>query len=497
LLALFETLIAMTEQVLVVDNGADTIKFGRASWENPRLLRNCTARMSKNMQTLVGDDVENITNGSLLRYTRPFDRGYLVNWNTEMEVWSMMLDKHHLDCSDPSSHSLVLTEPPVNFEALQNDTNEVIFEEFGFDRYLRRSAPWFSAYEFAHHFDAKHMKRGPGATAKTNQQEDAATCAMELDVDGSSSSTSNSDDDDPSRHPSPSLHSVPARSCCVVIDCGFSFSHVVPFTGLCARLDAATRVNVGGKLLTNYLKETVSYRQWNMMDEFKLMEQVKQEVCYISPSPCQDLLEFERLRNNRGTLVYDSGLNSSHPESPAGRAAQKLSILRRHFVLPDFQNIMRGFVLPLGQAPSPGDQVLSVETERFTVPEVLFRPSILGMSTGGLVESGCARLVSQLDLSSQALACPHFVLTGGSCLFPGFQERFDADVRSVLPAAVAYNSFLPREPQMYAWQGARHFASDEAQRGRLASLMVSRQEYLDQGHERINARMRGLWVGSG
>lgn len=26
---------------------------------------------------------------------------------------------------------------------------------------------------------------------------------------------------------------------------------------------------MGGKLLTNYLKEVVSYRQWNMMDEFE------------------------------------------------------------------------------------------------------------------------------------------------------------------------------------------------------------------------------------
>lgn len=27
---------------------------------------------------------------------------------------------------------------------------------------------------------------------------------------------------------------------------------------------------MGGKLLTNYLKEVVSYRQWNMMDEFEV-----------------------------------------------------------------------------------------------------------------------------------------------------------------------------------------------------------------------------------
>jgi actin-related protein 6 len=35
------------------------------------------------------------------------------------------------------------------------------------------------------------------------------------------------------------------------------------------------RLNIGGKLLTNYLKELVSYRQWNMMDEYLLMNQVR------------------------------------------------------------------------------------------------------------------------------------------------------------------------------------------------------------------------------
>lgn len=38
---------------------------------------------------------------------------------------------------------------------------------------------------------------------------------------------------------------------------------------LCCPIQAL-RVNVGGKLLTNYLKEVVSYRQWNMMDEFEV-----------------------------------------------------------------------------------------------------------------------------------------------------------------------------------------------------------------------------------
>ena len=33
-------------------------------------------------------------------------------------------------------------------------------------------------------------------------------------------------------------------------------------------------LNVGGKLLTNYLKELISYRQWNMMEEYFLINEV-------------------------------------------------------------------------------------------------------------------------------------------------------------------------------------------------------------------------------
>ena len=52
---------------------------------------------------------------------------------------------------------------------------------------------------------------------------------------------------------------------------------------------ALSRLDVGGKLLTNQLKELVSFRQWNMMDETYIMNDVKESCCYVSTDFRKDL----------------------------------------------------------------------------------------------------------------------------------------------------------------------------------------------------------------
>ena len=55
---------------------------------------------------------------------------------------------------------------------------------------------------------------------------------------------------------------IPANTalCGLVIDCGFSATHIVPIFDGNVLLSGVKRINVGGKVLTNYLKELVSYR---------------------------------------------------------------------------------------------------------------------------------------------------------------------------------------------------------------------------------------------
>jgi actin-related protein 6 len=140
----------------MIDNGAGKLKAGTCknstSIRNeitPMKQTNCTARMTKQMNILIGDDVDKCLNGSLLHYNRPFDRGYLVNWQCEIDIWSKLFSSNRLNVN-PSESSLCVTDSPFTPEQLQNDMNEVVFEEYSFQEYLRKPAAWFSAYDYQH-----------------------------------------------------------------------------------------------------------------------------------------------------------------------------------------------------------------------------------------------------------------------------------------------------------------------------------------------------------
>lgn len=71
------------------------------------------------------------------------------------------------------------------------------------------------------------------------------------------------------------------------LDLGFSGCSILPvFQGNLLKY-AVQRLGVGGKLLTNFMKEKISFRHFDMTDETWLVDHIKQQACYIS-------LDFER-----------------------------------------------------------------------------------------------------------------------------------------------------------------------------------------------------------
>lgn len=389
------------------------------------------AKVNKTMQSLSAHQLEDFNNnGSMLNICRPFDRGYLNNWKCEIDVWSTMFDA--IDFK-PLDQALVMTEPPFNPITIQNDTDEVVFEYFNFKEYCRRSSSWFSCFEY--------LNNNLYSQVESNH----------------------SIDKNPSH-----LNS------CTVVDSGFSFSHAVPFINSICRKDAIRRVNIGGKLLTNYLKELVSYRQWNMMDEFLLMNQVKEDLTFLSTDFMRDLKQAKQF------TIAPPG-SGSRDRKVSTLKDTTGTLLKKLFVLPDFLEVRKGFVKGDTEIPEPQEQVLSMEIERFCVPELLFSPSDIGIDQAGIAEATWQSLSSMGEVN-MALAARRIVLTGGNTKIPQFKERFLAELRPFVPAHLPVHVILPDQPDLFAWQGAVRFVQQNKQQGTLSSHMVTKEQYQEWGH---------------
>jgi len=75
----------------------------------------------------------------------------------------------------------------------------------------------------------------------------------------------------------------------VLIDLGFSNLSVIPV--FCGRIvnSAVKRVGVGGKILTNLLKEQISFRHYDMSEDSWLVNHIKESCCYVANEFIEEL----------------------------------------------------------------------------------------------------------------------------------------------------------------------------------------------------------------
>ena len=128
---------------MVVDNGAGTLKAGLIKegidysapslTQNPVLLHNCTAKSRAEKKFFVADGLDTAIDLAALYIRRPHDRGYIVNWDIEQDVWERMCHKDVLGVK-PSETSVLVSEPIFSPNELKDSLEEFIFEEMGFQR---------------------------------------------------------------------------------------------------------------------------------------------------------------------------------------------------------------------------------------------------------------------------------------------------------------------------------------------------------------------------
>ncbi|KIJ64586.1 hypothetical protein HYDPIDRAFT_111953 [Hydnomerulius pinastri MD-312] len=385
---------------VVLDNGGSTVKAGVVGHNDRdhevRLIPNAVVRSKGDRTTYVGHEIDRCKDFSSLHYRLPFEKGYLVDWDAQKAVWDGIFSTEVLSVDAPES-SLIITEPYFNLPNIQDVYDQLVFEEYEFHSYHRCTPAAMIPY------------------------------GSLFTVDG-----------------------VGNPECALIVDSGFSFTHVVPMINHQIQWHAVKRMDVGGKLLTNQLKEVVSYRQWNMMDETYIMNDAKEACCYVSTQFLADL-ETCRSKPKKNPIVLEYLL----PNFSIGRGGE---IRRPEYVL------------------TPTDQVLLMDNERFTIPELLFRPDDIGLEQSGLAGT-IATSIGLLPEDLQGMFWANIGVIGGSSKFPGFHERLMTELRSLAPVDFEVQIFRSDDSVTESYYSALSFVKSPS----FSTHLVTRAEYLESG----------------
>ncbi|KAI9101969.1 actin-like protein ARP6 [Phlyctochytrium arcticum] len=380
-------------KLLLLDNGAFNIKAGIPGIPSSlSLYRNGIAKNRGGRQTYVGDQIFSAPEVSGLQFRSSFEKGYLNDWGCQRDVWERILNNESLSI-DPSDTTLTLTEPYFNFPNIRRSYDEVVFEEYGFAQYFRTSA--------------------------------AALSAKKDTLEG--------------------------KDCTLVVDSGHSHTHIIPTIGGEPVWEAVKRIDVGGKLLTNCLKEAISFRQWDMMNETMLINEIKERCCFVSSNFSADL---KRTKALDPALQLKYVLPNSSISSPAG------------------------FVLASETEVHPDWQLLELNNERFTVPELLFHPSDIGIDQAGLAEA-IVQSVKEIEIEWQGLMYSNILLTGGCMSLPGVRERLETALRSMAPCETPVRVKLPQRPATCAWEYGSQWITNAPED--FEKNCVTREEYMENG----------------
>ena len=169
----------------------------------------------------------------------------------------------------------------------------------------------------------------------------------------------------------------------ISVDIGDGISHFVPIYYGCSIPHAMIRINLAGRDLTQYMNQLLENKglKFDTMAEKEIIKDIKEKVCY----------------------VYNNNLNNIDNEIK--------NIESIWYELPDGNKI-------------------ELKEERIKCPEVLFNPTLINRNDKNISQN-CYEAIEKCDNDIKKEIYNCIVLSGGSTMFPGFEERFYKEIKNL------------------------------------------------------------------
>ena len=106
----------------------------------------------------------------------------------------------------------------------------------------------------------------------------------------------------------------------------------------------------------------------------------------------------------------------------------------------------------------------------------VFQPALLGMEASGIHET-VFKSIQKCDLDLRSDLFANVVLSGGSTMFPGMQDRMTKELAALAPSSKRVKVHAPPERKYSVWIGGSILSSLST----FQQMWISKQEFDEQG----------------
>jgi len=187
-----------------------------------------------------------------------------------------------------------------------------------------------------------------------------------------------------------------------VVDSGEGLTQFAPFYDGFILSSAMKKLDLSGGIITNYMLKLLNNNGLNFSNhEKEKVRNIKEKACYVA-------------------LDFKDKIKSIEPF---------------YYELPDGNHIV-------------------LKEQRIICTEGLFKPTIIGKSGNGLAKT-CYDLIQKcnIDIKKDLFNC--IILSGGNTMFKGFQERFEKEIKGLVPESMKeeVKVIASTERTIQAWIG--------------------------------------------